>query len=552
MNGVILPVITEYDGKGFKQAEKGLDHLTKSATKLLGSLALAHKAQKAMLSYIADEKATKVLAQNLKNLGLAYAIPSAETFIKNMETQTGILDDELRPAYAQLARVTGSTIESQKLMALAFDVSSGTGKDYASVIDALSQAYVGNNKGLKQLNIGLTQAELKTKSFAEISAILNKQFAGSGAASLDSYAGKMALLQVASANASETIGKGLLDAITQASGPGGFPAFIKGIQSAANTIVDLVTGTSRLIALIDVVASPSKGPADILKKYRALRAKWDAEDLQVQKERSGIANNTSSYFEKQAKDSILAAKIAKTQKTLAAQQLATQKKLTAEKRAQIAIDKANAALNTANNVFDLERIGVAAALQNKSLNEDEVKRLELKQKIFELEDAIASKNTELIEELTRQLEALTKQTTQLNANFQALQNINGLLNQIGYGRELFNNDSLTTTIGLLSQITGMKQTASSVSALIGDDPNLAKAILVDAVNAFQEEVVVPDLSSMYNLPTGTTSTTSSPTVVVQITENAQKLIDMITFETQNTSANGEPIALYRNATNLAW
>ena len=44
----------------------------------------------------------------------------------------------------------------------------------------------------------------------------------------------------------------------------------------------------------------------------------------------------------------------------------------------------------------------------------------------------------------------------------------------------------------------------------------------------------------------------NPTVIVQITDNAQKLVDAVTFATQNTSANGTPIMLSRNATNLAW
>ena len=44
----------------------------------------------------------------------------------------------------------------------------------------------------------------------------------------------------------------------------------------------------------------------------------------------------------------------------------------------------------------------------------------------------------------------------------------------------------------------------------------------------------------------------NPTVIVQITDNAQKLVDAVTFATQNNSANGTPIALTRNATNLAW
>ena len=96
MSNVLIRVASEYDGKGFKQADSGIQALTKSVAKFAGGLALAHKAQKAMFDYMADEKATKILAQNLKNVGLAYATQSAEEFIKAMQQQTGVLDDELR------------------------------------------------------------------------------------------------------------------------------------------------------------------------------------------------------------------------------------------------------------------------------------------------------------------------------------------------------------------------------------------------------------------------------------------------------------------------
>ena len=468
MSNVLVSIVSEFDKKGFKQGESSLKTLTKSVTKLsAGYLSLA-KAQKAMLSYIADEKATKVLAQNLKNLGLGFATQSAEEFISVMQKQTGVLDDELRPAYAQLARVTSSTLKTQELMALAFDVSAGTGKDYASVIDALSQAYVGNNKGLKSLNIGLTQADLKTKSFAEIQAILNKQFAGSGNASLDSYAGKMALLQVATSDASETIGKGLLDAITTASGPNGFPAFIKSIQGAANTISDLATGTGRLIALFGIVASPSGGPSDILKKYRALRQRWDAEDLEIMKQRNGIANNTSSYFEKQAKDANFAKLTAQAQAKAEANRLALLKKQTAEKNKQALLDKANALLAKAKAQFDLEGIQIAAALMNKSLSSEEKTRLEIKQKIWEIEQAQAAGDLELLATLMKQLEALMKQQTEMAKLLIATNQLKSMFDLIGFDKKLIDTLNLAQALDLIKQINAANfATVSGGKALQG-------------------------------------------------------------------------------------
>lgn len=578
---IAIRIAADFVGKkAFKQADNSVASLIKSTAKLAGGLFTVAKAQKAMMSYIADEKATKVLAQNLKNLGLAYAIPTAEEFIKTMQKQTGILDDELRPAYAQLARVTGSTLDTQKLMALAFDVSAGTGKDYASVIDALSQAYVGNNKSLKSLNIGLSQADLKTKSFAEITAILNKQFAGSGEASLDSYAGKMALLQVAASDASETIGKGLLDAITTASGPGGFPTFIKAIEKSAQIISDLATGTGRLIAIFDIVASPSEGIGDWFKKYRALRARWDREDLEVMKERAGIANNTSSYFEKQAKDSILAAKIAKTQKQLANDRLKAEKQIAAEKKAQAALDKASLALSTANNIFDLERIGIAAAMQNATLTENEKKRLEIKQAIFALEDAIDSKDTERITKQTGILNGLVSQFSILQKQDILLGQIKTAFDSLGLNKDLINLKNLQDALDLLTKMSKVTingvQTGTSTGAKTVYTPTLSNDIYNSVAGLTFADVgakpfsqgmtlagagitPLPDISNLTFADVGAKPFTTpmsisgqNPVVTVNIAGDLQKLIDSITFETQNASANGTPVMLNRNATNLAW
>ena len=576
MSNVLISVASEFNDKGFKQADKGMAALTKSAAKFAGSLALAHKAQKAMLSYIADEKATKVLAQNLKNLGLAYAVPSAEAFIKTLQTQTGILDDELRPAYAQLARVTGSTLETQRLMNTAFNVAAGSGQDYNSVIDALSKAYVGNYKGLKSLNIGLTDAELKSKSFADIVDLLNQQFQGSGKASLESYAGQMALLQVASADASEAIGKSLLNAITTISGQGGFPALINSIKSSVQWLDDLVTGTARLIATMGLLAS-SQTIAQKWNAWRQLQNKWNAEDLQVQKERSGIANNYTSYFQKQAAINLASAKYATLTNKADAARLATLKKTTLEKKAQAALDKANLAIGAANNVFDLERIGVAAAMQNATLTENEKKRLEIKQAIFALEDAIDSKDTARITKQTDILNGLLGQFNTMQKQDALLGQIRTTLSDLGVNKDLINILNLQEALALLKEmnlvLNGTKQgstsnniysptlsadiykaTAATTFASVGAKPFTQPMTLAAAgipATADISNLTFADVgASPFKTPMSISG--QNPTVIVQITDNAQKLVDAVTFATQNNSANGTPVALSRNATNLAW
>lgn len=559
---IAIRIGADFVGKrAFKQADNAVISLTKSAFKLTTGFLTLQKAQKAVFSYIADEKGTKILAQNLKNLGLGFATQSAEEFISVLQKQTGILDDELRPAYAQLARVTGSTLKTQQLMSLAFDVSSGTGTDYAQVIDALSQAYVGNSKGLKSLNLGLTQAQLKGKSFEEIVTLLNKQFSGAGAASLDSYAGKMALLKVATSNASEAIGKGLLDAVSNASGSGGFPAFIKLIENAANKIVDLATGTSRLIEILKMIGSSTKGKGSWFEQYAKMRKRWDAEDLQVMRERAGIANNTSSYMEKQAKDSVTAKLAAQAQAKADAARLALLKKQTAEKRNQTAIDKANALIAKAKEQFDLEGIQLTAALANQTLTIEERKRLEVKQATWELEQALAQNDQARIASATALLEKLLGQFKILQEQLMTLNEMYKVLGQLGVNRQLIDLLNLEDAINLMNQMSILGKltlpsnfpspTATMVTAQEAAAA-LAAATTPEAMAwTAHEQAITANRASFLNQGAMTTGTTQSP-IVVNITDNASKIVDIAIEGLQQADASGISTRIIRNTGGLNW
>jgi len=100
-----------------------------------------------------DDRAQKLLATQLQ-LGAKATdeqIKRSERFITTMQGQTGVLDDNLRPALAKLARGTGSVTKAQKLLKVALDVSKGTGKPLATVVDAISKAYNGNKLSLNKL-----------------------------------------------------------------------------------------------------------------------------------------------------------------------------------------------------------------------------------------------------------------------------------------------------------------------------------------------------------------------------------------------------------------
>jgi phage-related protein len=161
---------------------------------------------------IADEKAQTQLALALENAtGATQAqIKATEDSILQMSLATGVADDELRPALGRLVRSTGDITKAQDLLAIALDVSAATGKPVEAIATSLSKAYDGNTAALGRLGVGLSTAELKTMSFEEVQGRLTDLFGGAAAANADTYAGKIARVQVAFDEAKETVGAALL------------------------------------------------------------------------------------------------------------------------------------------------------------------------------------------------------------------------------------------------------------------------------------------------------------------------------------------------------
>jgi len=161
---------------------------------------------------IEDEKAQTQLAIALENAtGATNAqIKATEDSILQMSLASGVADDTLRPALSRLVRSTGDITKAQDLLAIALDVSTATGKPLEAVANSLGKAYDGNTSALGKLGLGLDSAELKTMTFTEVQGRLTELFGGAAAANADTYAGKIARVQVAFDEAKETLGQALL------------------------------------------------------------------------------------------------------------------------------------------------------------------------------------------------------------------------------------------------------------------------------------------------------------------------------------------------------
>lgn len=155
-----------------------------------------------------DEAAQASLARTLQNVTGAtkQQVKGVEDFISKTQNATGVLDDELRPAFDTLVRGTKDVGEAQRLMSLAMDISAGTGKSLADVTDGLSKAANGNFKSLKALNPALNDLIKDGASTEEVFAALGQTFEGQAATAAATTAGQMAILQAHMADLQELVG----------------------------------------------------------------------------------------------------------------------------------------------------------------------------------------------------------------------------------------------------------------------------------------------------------------------------------------------------------
>jgi hypothetical protein len=352
-----IDIASVFSGKkAFQDAAKstiGLNNQVKTLAKsylgLFTIQRLGRSGYNAAKAFAQDDKAARVLTQSLDNLGLAFADPSVKNFISDLERQFGVLDDQLRPAFQRLLTTTGDVAKSQRLLRTALDLSAASGADVVSVAGDISKAYVGQTRSLAKYGIGLTQAELKAMSFEEVQARINDLFGGQAQISVDSYSGAMDRLTVAAANAQETIGKGLVDALSTlgGGGQGGLDNIITKIDTAANAIAALVSGTAKAFKLLDTVLNLQ------FTRIPGIFAKPAA--------KASITPAVASELQRAAADKA------------AAKNRTALLKVTKDQTKAI---KEQTALQKAGTLFDIQQASIIAALKGEITNEER-KRLEL-------------------------------------------------------------------------------------------------------------------------------------------------------------------------------
>jgi hypothetical protein len=532
---LVVNIASQFLGKkAFLDADKATKKLTGSVKSLgrvlgvsLSAAAFVSFGKSAVNSFTGAQKEAAILANTVKNLGLAFDQQNIDQYINKIGRLYGVTGGQATPALQALLTATGSTAKSIEIFNTALDVAAGTGADVTQVAQDLSLAYLGNTKALKKYNTGLTTAELAAMSFNELQTKLNNNFAGAATAAAATYTGQLTILSESANQAKEIIGKSLVDAIDSLGGSNGIAEVGEDINNAAASLANFIDSIIYLKEQIATIpgAGIVKGAfglvGNVLGRFSPQRAAELLKEIkgpQPFSQPMTLANQATGVSDAAArkKAELEAIKrnkeLAKLAKAQAAAALATTK----AKKEQAKLDKAIAAgqlaLGKGADVFDMDKIQINAALigQAEALGKAEsaaqvlsiandIQRLKVKQSINELEDAIASKDVARIERATKQLNEDLKILGTLQSQNFTLLGIKTVLDSLK-PKELIDQENLNMALDkiremlrLLAQAGATPSTRAKSGIPEGDyvapvvfDPNTSIDAVIEYADAATE------------------------------------------------------------------
>ena len=224
-----IPIVTDFQGDGIKKTYAEFKNLSTNAEKAsflmkramipatAAVAALGVELIQAAKAAAADQASQAQLARQLtaSTNATTSQIKANEDFISSIQMSAAVADDELRPALASLVRGTGDLETAQNALQTVLDVSAATGKGVQEVADAVSKAYGGNTKAIKQLSPELFGLIKDGASVNEVMQSLNGTFGGASEAAAKSAQGSFKKISIALGEIQEMIGNQVLPYMTK-------------------------------------------------------------------------------------------------------------------------------------------------------------------------------------------------------------------------------------------------------------------------------------------------------------------------------------------------
>jgi hypothetical protein len=505
MANVVIDIAAEFTGnKAFKQAETSTEKLTKNVKRLAGSLGLAFGTTQILAFGKASVKAAleaQAQQERLANL-LKVTVGATDAQVQSLNDQAAALQaigvvnkENITQTQSQLATFNLQIDTIKQLTPAILDYvtaekgAAASADQFKQMTNGLAQALNGNFASLTAVGFVLDEQTKKTiksgtetERAAALVKVLDSTYKDFNKNLANTPTGQMQKLANAADDAKQIIGVGLLDALTGLGEDDSVENLSTNMQNLATYTANVIRGIGELIEKIqslddklpswlklDVGMIPIVGSwLDILNSAGTVSSIQKASD-----------NAHLKALEQQYK---ITNKVSATTKKLTADE---QKKLKA-KQLQLAIDKANIALNKGDGIFDLEKIQIAAALTNQAellgrANSEaqklqianDVARLNVKQSMLDLEDAIASKDEKAIIAATAKLNEDLKILGALQGQKGIMIDIESILEDLE-PEELIDQDNLDEALrkireilALLAQMNKLSTARIPTSASLG-------------------------------------------------------------------------------------
>ena len=224
---VVIPIVSEFDGKGISKAIKQFKQLETNGEKAQFAIKKAAIPAAAALTGLAvalgdatkaameDQQEQANLALILKNTTGASddQVAAIENQISAMSRASGIADTEYRKSLEALTLGTKDTKKAMDDMNIVMDTAMALQMDSTTVAEALAKAYEGNFKALKTLSPEIKTMVDDGKSLDEIMGYMSETFGGAVSTNADTAAGKMQILKNSIGETKESIGAALLPVV---------------------------------------------------------------------------------------------------------------------------------------------------------------------------------------------------------------------------------------------------------------------------------------------------------------------------------------------------
>ena len=508
MANVVIDIAAEFTGnKAFRQAETSTDKLIRGVKKLAAATGLAFGTAQVIAFGKASVKAAldaQAQQQRLANL-VKVTVGATDAQIQSLNDQAqalqeiGVVNKEnITQTQSQLATFNLQIDTIKALTPAILDYvtaekgAAASADEFKSMTNGLAQALNGNFASLTKVGFVLDDVTKKTikngteaERAAALVAVLDSTYKDFNKNLALTDAGQMQILANAADDAAENIGVGLIDALKTLGKDNSVENLANDMERASLGAADFIRGLAEITSfevngqtksLIGLLTTPFKrslsaGPLGAIARMGVKTGDVKAAD--------------NAHLKSLQDQFVVIKKTNEVNKKLTADEL---KKLKAAKL-KLAIDKANLALGKGEEIFDLDKIQVAAALTNqaellgKTTNAsqilgitNDVARLNVKKAILELEDALATKDETAITAATKKLNEELKILNAVSQQNIKLLDIKTVLDSLK-AKDLINLDNLNAAIALLTRIGTMGIAGSTTTSITSDAAAQATAIL---------------------------------------------------------------------------